>query len=549
MYQEALSDALLAIEYSGSKKAYLFAILAHIGLENLIEAQNFNDEALLKFNDDKSFYNMASNLEKLMDLKTNELWTTPKRSRDKGNKINIQNRESLTVAETIIRQSMSFTANNNTSPQKQQVKPTIQQSPFSAKANKSSAVVSPASTINVKEIVNSPNYKSGKRPIIGKPTNFSHATKVSIDAEAPLGLSGLPQQWENILMQSDLKKESIMKNVNGTLRALIFITEGSSEVGGSSSSAMDKMRMTLNKYRVDDSQPLKLEDYISPEDPTNCFDNIQYLDVGTWKVYKAIDKKSKADVAIKIVQKSKAMKLDELTSEIAYMRELGHHPNITGFVGAYKHKDGNEIWIVMQYMNGGKLTRLLDDGHFTFSEPQIACVCFEILNGLNYMHTHNRMHRDIKTDNILLNVVEDTVEIKLADLGFCTSSNKNLHKTLCIGSTFWMAPEMISSSETYDEKCDIWSFGILIIELAEGLPPYFFDPPVKVLMNISVNPPPKLKDASRIWSNELIHFLGLCLEKDPVKRATANQLLQHPFLEYRCSPMFLKKYIKIMKAI
>lgn len=92
-----------------------------------------------------------------------------------------------------------------------------------------------------------------------------------------------------------------------------------------------------------------------------------------------------------------------------------------------------------------------------------------------------------------------------------------------------MAPELIRG-QNYDTKVDIWSLGIMIMEMAEGEPPYMEFPPLRALFLITTKGIPDLKEPNK-WSASFGQFVALCLEKDPEKRPSANELLQHPFLE------------------
>jgi serine/threonine protein kinase len=97
-----------------------------------------------------------------------------------------------------------------------------------------------------------------------------------------------------------------------------------------------------------------------------------------------------------------------------------------------------------------------------------------------------------------------------------------------IGTTFWMAPEVIQEKE-YDEKADTWSMGITAIEMAELTPPHHDLHPVRAIFAIPKDPPPRLQDAAR-WSRAMHDFVARCLVKDPAERPSAAELLAHPFV-------------------
>lgn len=97
-----------------------------------------------------------------------------------------------------------------------------------------------------------------------------------------------------------------------------------------------------------------------------------------------------------------------------------------------------------------------------------------------------------------------------------------------VGTPYWMAPELISRLP-YGPEVDIWSLGVMVIEMVDGEPPYFNEPPLKAMKMIRDNLPPKLKNVHKV-SPSLKGFLDRMLVRDPVQRATANELLKHPFL-------------------
>jgi serine/threonine protein kinase len=128
--------------------------------------------------------------------------------------------------------------------------------------------------------------------------------------------------------------------------------------------------------------------------------------------------------------------------------------------------------------------------------------------------------RDVKAGNILLN---SQGMAKLADFGISAQIVGDEKRTTTIGSSYWMAPETLMGGG-YDSRADIWSLGITLLEMAEGIPPLIEEQPHRAVMRIVKDPPPKLRDPQR-WSKDFVDFVERCLTKDPEKRPTAAELL------------------------
>lgn len=159
-------------------------------------------------------------------------------------------------------------------------------------------------------------------------------------------------------------------------------------------------------------------------------------------------------------------------------------------------------------------------------EPSIAYICKEVLKGIDWIHQYGRMHRDIKSENILYNM---DGEIKITDFGFSAQLTKEYDMRMTIvGTPSYMAPEIISGNG-YGQKVDVWAVGILAFELAEGSPPVQGKNKLQVLAEISNSPSPELKNIEN-WSSEFKDFLARCFEKKPEDRAEAPNLLNDPFL-------------------
>ena len=163
----------------------------------------------------------------------------------------------------------------------------------------------------------------------------------------------------------------------------------------------------------------------------------------------------------------------------------------------------------------------------TLTEQQIAIVMQQSLRGLHYLHMAKKIHRDIKSGNILLNHDGDC---KLADFGVSAelATTMSKRKTV-IGTPYWMAPEVLQSQE-YNGKADIWSLAITAIELAVGEPPHSNVHPMRAIFMIPNSDPPTLPEPER-WSADFHDFIRVSCQKNPEKRPTALELLErHPFI-------------------
>ncbi|CAL9200773.1 unnamed protein product [Musa hybrid cultivar] len=214
----------------------------------------------------------------------------------------------------------------------------------------------------------------------------------------------------------------------------------------------------------------------------------------------------------------------ELEEEVKLLKKLSH-PNIVRYLGTAREEE--TLNILLEFVPGGSISSLL--GKFgSFPEAVIRMYTKQLLQGLDYLHRNGIIHRDIKGANIL---VDNKGCIKLADFGASKQVAKlatmNAAKSMK-GTPYWMAPEVILQTG-HSFSADIWSVGCTVIEMATGKPPWSQQyQEVAALFHIGTtksHPP-----IPEHLSSEAKDFLLKCLQKEPNLRATASDLLQHPFV-------------------
>ncbi|USW51563.1 Putative serine/threonine-protein kinase, active [Septoria linicola] len=250
----------------------------------------------------------------------------------------------------------------------------------------------------------------------------------------------------------------------------------------------------------------------------------------------------KAQVAIKQMDLRSQPRKELIVNEIIVMKE-SRHDNIVNFLDAFLQEETFELWVVMEFMEGGALTDVIDN-NASITEEQIATICLETCKGLIHLHAQNIIHRDIKSDNVLLS---SRGAVKITDFGFCAKLTEQRSKrATMVGTPYWMAPEVVKQKE-YGSKVDIWSLGIMAIEMIESEPPYLNEEPLKALYLIATNGTPRLKKPEKL-SKELKAFLSVCLCVDVKSRATAEELGRHEFLQHGCSLASLSELLRFRKG-
>ncbi|KAG6832139.1 hypothetical protein H0H87_002451 [Tephrocybe sp. NHM501043] len=252
------------------------------------------------------------------------------------------------------------------------------------------------------------------------------------------------------------------------------------------------------------------------------------------KVYLGMDAANGLLMAVKQVelptgsapnQERKKSMLSALEREIELLKNL-QHANIVQYL--YSSLDDEFLNIFLEYVPGGSVTALLRN-YGAFEEPLVKNFVRQILEGLNYLHERDIIHRDIKGANIL---VDNKGGIKISDFGISKKVDDNLltgnraNRPSLQGSVFWMAPEVVKQS-AHTRKADIWSVGCLVVEMLTGEHPWAQLTQMQAIFKIGSSATPTIPSDI---SAEAQNFLQLTFELDHEARPSAAELLQHPWI-------------------
>uniref|UniRef100_A0A8C5GKE8 non-specific serine/threonine protein kinase n=1 Tax=Gouania willdenowi TaxID=441366 RepID=A0A8C5GKE8_GOUWI len=392
------------------------------------------------------------------------------------------------------------------------------------------------------------------RPEISSPSDFEHTIHVGFDAVTG-EFTGMPEQWARLLQTSNISKSEQKQNPQAVLDILKFYDSTSGKQKYLSFSASGQLCFLLPHKQGNTSSPSGKDGdddddddapppVVAPRpehtksvytrsviDPIPAPDGdgaLKSADKQKKKGGKMTDEeimdKLRTIVSIGDPRKkyTRYEKIELIINEILVMKEM-KNPNIVNFLDSFLV--GDELFVVMEYLAGGSLTDVVTET--CMDEAQIAAVCREVLQALEFLHANQVIHRDIKSDNVLLGM---DGSVKLTDFGFCAQITPEQSKrSTMVGTPYWMAPEVVTR-KAYGPKVDIWSLGIMAIEMVEGEPPYLNENPLRALYLIATNGTPELQSPEKL-SPVFKSFLSRCLEMDVEKRGSGRELLQHPFLK------------------
>ncbi|KAJ3272570.1 Protein kinase [Terramyces sp. JEL0728] len=287
--------------------------------------------------------------------------------------------------------------------------------------------------------------------------------------------------------------------------------------------------------------PANLEKIASSGDPNFLYTKLKRIGRGaSANVFVARENRTQQIVAIKQMVLADQTKKEYLIEELSVLKTT-KHPNIINYQDSFFLN--GELWIVLDFMEGGALNIIIEKNALT--EAQIATICRETCKGLHFLHERNIIHRDIKSDNILLDARGN---VKITDFGYCAKlTDERSKRATMVGTPYWMAPEVVKTKgRGYGNKIDIWSLGIMIVEMIDGEPPYMDEDALKAIYLIATNGKPALKNAKSISKN-MMYLLDRCLEVEVSKRASAAEILDIPIIKNSDHPFSLAQLLRSSK--
>lgn len=254
-------------------------------------------------------------------------------------------------------------------------------------------------------------------------------------------------------------------------------------------------------------------------DPFTEFRKLGQLGEGaTSQVFKVINQENKT-YALKVLKDSIE---DHFAFDEFFKQFMSNCSNVVSCYALYY--SNKQYSMLFEYMD---MTLTEFNSRLVHREENvIAYIIREILNGILYMHSRFTIHRDMKPDNIFIN---RKGEVKIGDLGFNAQlfREQDIRETV-VGSPLWTAPEVLGGRK-YAMECDIWSIGMICIELAEGNPRFSkIKNQLELLIRLQHNPEPRLDSP---WSSNIQEFVSLSVQKDQQMRKTASELLECAFIQ------------------
>jgi calcium-dependent protein kinase len=251
------------------------------------------------------------------------------------------------------------------------------------------------------------------------------------------------------------------------------------------------------------------------------------LGTGTYgSVVKAVNKATKVTRACKAMARKNIKNESRFREEIRLMKEMDH-PNIIRLFETFE--DHKNIYLIMELCTGGELfDKIVNEG--LLAEKAAAKLIKQILAALYYMHEHRIMHRDLKPENFLFASKDSDAALKVIDFGLGAKFEPGQRMSTKAGTPYYVAPQVLKGN--YDEKCDIWSAGVIMFILLSGYPPFYGEKDAEILAKVrkgAFDFPTEEEDGIA-FSPDAQDICRKMLTLDDKKRPPAKELLEHPWM-------------------
>jgi calcium-dependent protein kinase len=261
---------------------------------------------------------------------------------------------------------------------------------------------------------------------------------------------------------------------------------------------------------------------------TDDYKIIQKLGDGGYGTVKLVTHKvSNSKRAVKIININQGIDISKMLDEVNILKSLDH-PNI---IKVYEViQDSRALNIVMEYCSGGELFDKIKSTN-GFSENIAAGYMLDIVSAIKYCHEVHIVHRDLKPENILLESIKPEARLKIIDFGTSQHFKPKEKMKKFIGTSYYIAPEVIDKN--YDEKCDIWSLGVILYIMLCGLPPFYSRNDFELYEKIRKTP---VSFAGKVWKNvseEAKTLIEKMLKKNPIERISIAEVYLDPWIQNR----------------
>lgn len=265
------------------------------------------------------------------------------------------------------------------------------------------------------------------------------------------------------------------------------------------------------------------------------YTQIRFLGKGAnASVYEAESKHSLERRAVKVLAKRKLRlrqeSIDKFLAEVNILKQLDH-PNIVKLYEFYE--DEANFYLVTEYLTGGELFDFIITKK-QINEPMAANFMEQLLGAVNYCHANNIVHRDLKPENLLRETLHDTSAIKVIDFGESTLLPPGKRLNSLLGTAYYVAPEVLNSN--YNQKCDIWSCGVILYIMLSGSPPFAGRNDHEIFDKVRQGQVSFARKAWRTISPQAKELIQQMLTVDIERRISAQEALRHPWFSKMKNP-------------